>query len=107
MTVIDFSFTFDLSALTFKCPHTGSPRSTEWAGEAGMCCLSDSEFTSRRIIRASQGTCRASMLGVLDILLVCFFRQVKKSDSHIKCEKHSSNWASNKRRKPISRAPAQ
>jgi len=38
-------------------------------------------------MRASQGTRRAGMLGVLDILLVCFFRQVKKSDSPIKGEK--------------------
>jgi len=27
-----------------KSPHSGSPRSTGWNGDYGMCCPSDSEF---------------------------------------------------------------
>ena len=58
-------------------------------------CLSAASFTSRRLIRASQGTRRARMSGVFDIFLVCFFRQVKKSHSSMKGETYCSNGATN------------
>jgi len=65
MTVIDFSFTFDLSTLTFKYPVQARREAQDEAETSGCVCLRAASSASRRIIRASQGTRRAGMLGIL------------------------------------------
>ena len=65
MTVIDFSFTFDLSALTFKRSVQACREAQDEAETSGCVCLRAASSASRRFIRASQGTRRAGMLGIL------------------------------------------
>jgi len=64
MTVIDFSLTFDLSTLTFKCPVQARREAQDEAEISGCVCLSAASSASRRFIRASQVTRRAGMLGI-------------------------------------------
>ena len=85
MTVNDMSW-FCVE-VDLKRPVQARREAQDGPGVSGCVCLSAASSASRRLIRASQGTRRASMSGVFDILSVCFFRQVKKSDSPIKSEK--------------------
>ena len=59
MTMINSSLVFG-----FQPPVQGRREAQDGPGISGCVCLSAASSASRRLIRASQGTRRASMLGI-------------------------------------------
>jgi len=69
MTIINYSLVLNLLSFVFdfgfKHPVQARREAQDEPGTSGCVCLSAASSASRRLIRASQGTPRASMLGIL------------------------------------------